>query len=95
VSPTGDLNSQADRSPDPLAEVADALEARESLYRECADFRVDSSLATPAEVARLVAAWLGGKWIERAGKAGPSAGPSAGDPPAHGPLADGTAGAAS
>jgi shikimate kinase len=95
VSPTGDLNSQADRSPDPLAEVADALEARESLYRECADFRVDSSLATPAEVARLVAAWLGGEWIERAGKAGPSAGPSAGDPPAHGPLADGTAGAAS
>jgi shikimate kinase len=103
VSSTGAQNSQADRLPDPLAEVAEALEARESLYRECADFRVDTSRAAPAEVARLVAVWLGGEWIERAGKAGPNVGPSAGssagspagDPPAQGPLADGAAGAAS
>lgn len=99
VSPTGGMHSPADRSPDrlpdPLAEVAEALEARESLYRECADYCVDTSLATPAEVARLIAAWLGGEWIERAGKAGPSAGPSAGDSPARGPVATKTAGAAS
>jgi shikimate kinase len=103
VSPTGDLNSSPDCLPDPLAEVAEALEARESLYRECADFRVDTSRAAPAEVARLVAVWLGGEWIEQAGKAGPNVGPSAGssagspagDPPAQGPLADGAAGAAS
>jgi shikimate kinase len=43
---------------DPLDEVAAALVQREPLYRECADFRVDTSVATPAAVAAQVAAWL-------------------------------------
>lgn len=47
---------------DPLLEVASALEEREPLYRECADFRVDTSLAAPAAVAAQVAAWLRSDW---------------------------------
>jgi shikimate kinase len=43
---------------DPLVEVATALEEREPLYRECADFRVDTSLATPDTVAAQIVAWL-------------------------------------
>lgn len=47
---------------DPLLEVAAALEEREPLYRACADFRVDTSLASPAAVAAQVAAWLRSEW---------------------------------
>lgn len=43
---------------DPLAEVAAALEQREPYYRECADLRIDTAVATPAAVAAQVAAWL-------------------------------------
>jgi shikimate kinase len=47
---------------DPLLEVAAALEEREPLYRACADFAVDTSLAAPAAVAAQVAAWLRSDW---------------------------------
>jgi len=43
---------------DPLVEVATALVEREPLYRECADFKVDTSLAAPAAVAAQIVAWL-------------------------------------
>jgi shikimate kinase len=43
---------------DPLVEVATALEEREPLYRECADFRVDTALAAPDAVAAQIVAWL-------------------------------------
>jgi shikimate kinase len=47
---------------DPLPEVATALVEREPLYRECADFRVDTSLAAPAAVAAQIVAWLRSDW---------------------------------
>lgn len=47
---------------DPLLEVAAALEEREPLYRACADFRVDTSLAAPAAVAAQVTEWLRSDW---------------------------------
>ncbi|MFM8704603.1 MAG: shikimate kinase [Planctomycetia bacterium] len=47
---------------DPLAEVARALDHREPFYRECADFQVDTSIATPAAVAIQVADWLRHAW---------------------------------
>ncbi len=47
---------------DPLAEVAQALEHRAPLYREVADFQIDTSIATPAAVAAKVAAWLREAW---------------------------------
>lgn len=47
---------------DPLAEVTAALSEREPLYRECADFTVDTSTATPADVAGLIVDWLATSW---------------------------------
>jgi len=47
---------------DPLAEVATALEVREPLYREVADWCVDTSIATPSTVAAEVLAWLERDW---------------------------------
>ncbi|MFM9194327.1 MAG: shikimate kinase [Planctomycetia bacterium] len=47
---------------DPLAEVAQALEHREPLYRAIADFQVDTSIAAPAAVAAQVAEWLREAW---------------------------------
>lgn len=44
---------------DPLAEVEEALHAREPLYRSCADWTVDTGASGPAEVATEIAAWLG------------------------------------
>jgi shikimate kinase len=52
---------------DPLHEVATALAEREPLYRACADFQVDTSIATPATVAAQVVAWLQGDWARRPG----------------------------
>jgi shikimate kinase len=43
---------------DPLAEVAAAVEAREPLYRECADVAFDTASIPAAEVARRIALWL-------------------------------------
>ena len=56
---------------DPLLEVATALAAREPLYRGCADFQVDTSVATPATVAAQVVAWLQGDWARRPGMISP------------------------
>jgi shikimate kinase len=56
---------------DPLLEVAAALEEREPLYRQCADFQVDTSLMPPAAVAAEVAAWLRTDWKARAGMTSP------------------------
>jgi shikimate kinase len=52
---------------DPLYEVATALAEREPLYQACADFQVDTSIATPAMVAAQVVAWLQGDWARRPG----------------------------
>ena len=52
---------------DPLHEVATALAEREPLYRACADFQFDTSIATPATVAAQVVAWLQGDWARRPG----------------------------
>lgn len=66
---------------DPLAEVAPTLEAREPLYRECADVCVDTSIAAPAAVAARIMAWLESEWATRPDY--PDR-PSTGDgPPAH------------
>jgi shikimate kinase len=43
---------------DPLDEVAAALTAREPLYRECADLRVDTSTCLPQDVAGQILGWL-------------------------------------
>jgi shikimate kinase len=53
----------ADRRPalsgiDPLAEVAQALEAREPLYRECADATFDAASLAPEDIASRIVAWL-------------------------------------
>lgn len=40
------------------AEIKQMLQAREPLYRQCADLRIDSSLKTPEEIASEIAAWL-------------------------------------
>lgn len=45
---------------DPLAEVADALAAREPLYRECADAVFDTAADSPAEVAAKILEWRSG-----------------------------------
>jgi shikimate kinase len=52
----------ASASGDPLAEVTTALAAREPLYRGCADYQVDTSIATPAAVAAQVVAWWQQEW---------------------------------
>lgn len=44
---------------DPLAEVEQAVRAREPLYRECADWAIDTGASPPADVAARIAAWLG------------------------------------
>jgi shikimate kinase len=44
---------------DPLAEVEQAVQAREPLYRSCADWTTDTGAASPADVAAEIAAWLG------------------------------------
>ncbi len=44
---------------DPLAEVEQAVHAREPLYRSVADWTVDTGAAGPADVAAEIAAWLG------------------------------------
>lgn len=46
------------RGGDPLAEVAAVLEERLPLYRECADLAVDTSQATPVDLADQIMAWL-------------------------------------
>jgi len=56
-------------SGDPLAEVTAALADREPLYRACADFQVDTSIAIPAAVAAQIAAWLRTEWSTPAGDA--------------------------
>lgn len=66
---------------DPLAEVTAALVERETLYRECADFQIDTSIATPAAVAARVADWLRLEWATRAGTTAPRIGHTAGDGP--------------
>lgn len=43
---------------DPLAEVADAVAAREPLYREAADASFDTATDPPAAVAGRILAWL-------------------------------------
>ena len=43
---------------DPLAEVAAALAARESLYRGCADAVFDTAREPPERVAKAIIAWL-------------------------------------
>ena len=43
---------------DPLAEVEQAAHAREPLYRECADWTIDTGAAAPADVAARIAAWI-------------------------------------
>jgi len=57
---------------DPLAEVDSALEEREPLYRECADFSIDTSIAPPAAVAAQVVAWLASEWATRHDRTSPS-----------------------
>jgi shikimate kinase len=57
--------STRDRRPalagrDPLAEVEDALTAREPLYRECADIAFDTAAAPPAAIVDRIVAWLAG-----------------------------------
>jgi shikimate kinase len=54
----------ADRRPalsgaDPLAEVAAALEAREPLYRQCADVAFDTGALAVDEIVARIMAWLG------------------------------------
>jgi len=68
---------------DPLAEVAETLLAREPLYRRCADLRVDTSRASPADVAAEIVAWLGNAWVARPGETG---GDSAGGSSVEGPA---------
>jgi len=43
---------------DPLAEVAETLAAREPLYKECADLRVDAAAHSPDQLADRIIAWL-------------------------------------
>ena len=43
---------------DPLAEGADTLAARESLYRSCADVRFDTGVDPPGKIAERIVAWL-------------------------------------
>lgn len=43
---------------DPLAEVDDALTAREPFYRSCADVSFDAARDTPDEIAARILAWL-------------------------------------
>jgi shikimate kinase len=52
---------------DPLAEVDAALVQREPLYRECADFQVDTAAASSIAVADQVVAWLGRGWTPSVG----------------------------
>jgi len=59
---------------DPLSEVTAALADREPLYRACADFQVDTSIATPAAVAAQIASWLRTGWSTRDGNAVPGDG---------------------
>lgn len=63
--PAGDRPEQGD----PLAEVAAALADREPLYRACADFQIDTSIATPDAVAARIVAWLRTEWSTHAGNA--------------------------
>jgi shikimate kinase len=42
-----------------LDEVADALAAREPLYREVADVAIDTATADAAAVAERILSWLG------------------------------------
>jgi shikimate kinase len=68
VQPSGGPSAHGD----PLHEVATALAEREPLYRACADFQVDTSIATPAAVAAQVVAWLQGDWARRPGMIPPA-----------------------
>ncbi len=54
----------ASASGDPLAEVTAALADREPFYRGCADYQVDTSIATPAAVAAQVVAWWHQEWLK-------------------------------
>jgi shikimate kinase len=51
---------------DPLDEVADALAAREPLYREVADVAIDTATADATAVAEQILAWLGSESPEGA-----------------------------
>ena len=48
---------------DALAEVDAALQVREPLYAACADWAIDTSDRSPAEVAERIAAWLEGPGV--------------------------------
>lgn len=54
---------------DPIAEVEETLRGRESLYRSCADWMVDTSSLPPDEVAAHIDRWLhnGGAAPDRGG----------------------------
>lgn len=41
-----------------LAEIQQLLAIRQPLYQACADWTIDTTLATPAEIAADIAAWL-------------------------------------
>lgn len=43
---------------DPVAEVEQATQVREPLYRACADWTVDTGSAVPADIAARIVAWL-------------------------------------
>jgi hypothetical protein len=51
-----------------LAEVTAALADREPFYRGCADYQVDTSIATPAAVAAQVVAWWHQEWQKKDGQ---------------------------
>ena len=85
------VNAAGQHAGDLLAEVTEALAAREAFYRECADVAFDTSVDPPAAVARGIVAWLEESWprMERAdASSGRSDDPSR---PASGPSAGGGA----
>ncbi len=62
LDPTTAQRRPALSGTDPLAEVASALEAREPLYRECADLIIDTHSATADQAARAIIDWLENQW---------------------------------
>lgn len=66
ADPTTPARRPALAGGDPLDEVAPALAARESLYRECADMVFDSGLESPAAVVERIVGWLG-QWATGGG----------------------------
>jgi len=62
LDPTTAQRRPALSGTDPLAEVASALEAREPLYRECADLIIDTQSQTAGQAARAIIDWLENQW---------------------------------